>query len=1144
VLFFIFAQNTNAKEHKEFIQQNFIDDNYIILGLIISNIETNEILEAYNTKNGYFISFEQFIEITSFKIDFDFNTHNAKGWYIKEGNIFNLDFQKKLITLKEKEIKLSKGSLILLNNELYINIKEIEKIFPIFLSVDISKLELKLSSTEKLPFMVKYELSKKKIKPKKYKLDKKQDILETPYITTDYGIISEPITQLSLKTNLVENNNDTSVRDFRENFSYNALISNDLLWLNSNSYIAGNSNQIEEIRLKAYRIDAAKNIGGKLNLSEFQIGDVVNEAGTGVGLSLTNKNILKPSLFNSVIVSGDSIPGWSVELYRNNQLLNLITVDDTGRYIFNDVKLFYGNNIFEIVEYGDYGEVKRSFKTYNLSQNMIKDDKIYFDLQIAQNNNTLFNHDKLNDGRDFDSYLNFGKKLTDYLTLYLESTSEDNLTDNNKKKYKQTVSFIAPFLSNQTKLQIANDNANKGVNYSFDLNYENKKTKTKYSIQPYFYEGEVETKGLNYDYSRNLKFPKIKKLNNTEFFTENNIYQDSSIGKTILYDLDFNFSKEFSKITFKDNLSIIKANNKKNIINGENILIHRDGNYNNSLTISYEILPTAYVSTINIKNNYDRKLPYDLELRLSLTSEFPAKKEERYITEMSFSKKIKKALRTGLSLKHSSDTGEYIASFNIDFDGSTLIFREKNENKIIIEDDYQADKGLVTLTSFIDANHNNTYDDGEEKLENIRFLFNNAKSTLSDKNGISVIGNLSETTIYEVISDSSESDYFDLITKKENFYVLPRAGNILSLNIPFIKVGTIDGNLYFNNTAVSKAKILLLSQDGKQISSFVTDIDGFFFFPDIPIGEYIISLSENTLKRLNLQNNITVPVTVTETELYVEYFDIEVKDFIQSDITTDLKKELSLNQLKASKYQVVFRPTKYHQNVADYFKLLQEQINFILNNKTATIKPTEQVNKEILSTLEVNNISSMRSAKLICHEINKRYKIKCSVQTKLSLNKKFNSKENIELFKDYLQDCVDKRFINSGYFYEKKIQNKAKNNFHYKLDFISENLPLNKSLSLCKKIGTRENICKAEPIIKLKESFNEDNFIEKFNNIRSLLVELPFNIDVKNYDMTQSEQYYHLTIGEFQSHLEAQLFCSNMMLDSSKCRAIEIFEAN
>ena len=96
-----------------------------------------------------------------------------------------------------------------------------------------------------------------------------------------------------------------------------------------------------------------------------------------------------------------------------------------------------------------------------------------------RNNNTLFNHDKLNDNRDFDSYLNFGKKLTDYLTLYLESTSEDNLTDSKKKKYKQTVSFIAPFLSNQTKLQIANDNANKGVNYSFDLNYENKKNKKK-----------------------------------------------------------------------------------------------------------------------------------------------------------------------------------------------------------------------------------------------------------------------------------------------------------------------------------------------------------------------------------------------------------------------------------------------------------------------------------------------------------------------------------------------------------------------------------------------------------------------------------------------------------------------------------------
>src|SRR5690606_12669253 len=104
---------------------------------------------------------------------------------------------------------------------------------------------------------------------------------------------------------------------------------------------------------------------GPLKARSYTIGDtdlpnvpLTGDESQEFGVRVSN-NPLENSNFQATDITGDSLPGWDVELYRNGILLDFVSVGNDARYVFDNIELFAGDNNFEVFFYGPQGEIRR-----------------------------------------------------------------------------------------------------------------------------------------------------------------------------------------------------------------------------------------------------------------------------------------------------------------------------------------------------------------------------------------------------------------------------------------------------------------------------------------------------------------------------------------------------------------------------------------------------------------------------------------------------------------------------------------------------------------------------------------------------------------------------------------------------------------
>lgn len=176
-------------------------------------------------------------------------------------------------------------------------------------------------------------------------------------ISEPYSLWGTPRGNVALSTQLGTQQNQLNPR-------YSASLDVEAARLSNRLFLSGDvASGLQALRWTAGRRSPEGNVFGIEALRAVSFGDVGGlrlplqmAGGNGRGMVFSTAPTERPELFDITTISGDAIPGWDVELYRGNELIDFIRVDATGAYHFADLPIGFGNNDYRVVLYGPQGQ--------------------------------------------------------------------------------------------------------------------------------------------------------------------------------------------------------------------------------------------------------------------------------------------------------------------------------------------------------------------------------------------------------------------------------------------------------------------------------------------------------------------------------------------------------------------------------------------------------------------------------------------------------------------------------------------------------------------------------------------------------------------------------------------------------------------
>lgn len=548
-----------------------------------------------------------------------------------------------------------------------------------------------------------------------------------------------------------------------------------------------------------------------------------------------------------------------MELYRNSILLaSKYNVAD-GRYDFDDIPLYFGNNVFEILFYGPQGEIKRE-KIEKLVDRTLQNKKGIFSFSLNQLDDTLFG---INDDQpEFDSgFLAAGKferGITDTLSMNLGLNSQfgGDVTEN-------TVSFGANMkVFDRVLLGVAlqgSDNNSQAMSATARTNINQHAISAGMSVYQ-TYDAFSGTKLV----SKQLRGELSGKLMMSERFP-NIAYQHAFVINDGLNNKSKQWTTGLSSRVF--NTSI---NTGFSYIETETLDEGTESNHELSLNFQRSLGPVF----VNFQSIYDLSLGDIRSLG----------------TQLNYN--ISNTVKSRLTYQHSllDNTDSYSVDLNWRHDDFSLSSKYQysdliswniglfirfgmgyvgNSQHFIVDRSSLAAKGAVLANVYLDKNVNGVFDGDDKRLPDVTIEAVQAyKKGVSDDKGIALISGLPDNKITDIkVVRSTLPDPY-MINYKKEFAVRARAGFIEVINIPVVQTSEIDGTIFLNNAIGNEvqfayAPIHLLDMQDNIIQTVTSEFDGYYLFMDVLPGEYQVVIDRDFIEQRNIQSSSTIRLAVS-----------------------------------------------------------------------------------------------------------------------------------------------------------------------------------------------------------------------------------------------------------------------------------------
>ena len=819
------------------------DGELLILDMYLGKYHLGSIL-GIKDGNSAKLSLADISRALDFPIEVTLDPIAATGWLRAEENRFsiveselgfNLNFEGKTIPIPLEALTLE--------DDLYISSQLLDSWFALRSRYDFRKLRIDIETLKPIPLEQKLARQQRAQQSRSY-----LNTVRFPTEPHDYQQLSAPLLDLQLSTT-------TTQDDTKANLSM--LGANDLSYLNVQYFLALNEQgDVNNARLLAERLDPQGSLPGSATAITF--GDIYSSKPSplstsleGIGLRMHNFP-LNHQFGNEVELSGSVQPGWDVEVYRNNLLIDSQLDIQGGEYRFQQLPLLYGANNIEIVLYGPQGQIERRYDSYFVGAATGGRGRIYYDFSINDQGQRLIEETN-NSVRQGLTLSALGRAdLTDWFSVNVgaRQLSDSEFTDYNQEAWGTRTSLLGVAMLQTDSLQ--EQGGSYEDHYQLTTGMDGQSLNVSYRDKEVIDNGaptltrEIWQLRLN-GYSKGDRTQSWEQ--SFEYIDENNI----SYGR---YTNQFGWSLHdhyFSHQLILQNNPVIDTN-----VSGEFNWQTYWQQVFSRFTVGYDLSPNTDLTSWSIDLNSN--LSPTTSMKANYTDNLALDVQQGYISLGWRPSALSLSARLG---KHSQN-GVFAALYAQTSIGKTPQSNLFTSNRSLVN------RGSVAVRVFHDKNNNQIYDADDQLLPGVlvKSIQQPARAQ-TDKNGVAVLASIATFDATDIEVDTGTIADLFLMPGREGLSVSPRPGAIQLIDMPMVTIGEIEGFINKRNKSgtlqnAAYVPISVYDESNQLVSTTMSEFDGYYLISDIKPGRYRIEIDSDYLSQHNLLGASHIEKIVTQ----------------------------------------------------------------------------------------------------------------------------------------------------------------------------------------------------------------------------------------------------------------------------------------
>ncbi len=742
---------------------------------------------------------------------------SLSGFFINPQATYLIDYQDNRIRFQERIYIVSKGDLIRTLSNLYLKSDYFGRIFGLDCVFNFRSLSVSISSKLELPIIREMKIEEMRRNLTRLRGETKADTsIGRTHPALRFGMAdwalyaNEEIngktnTTLNLSLGAMVAGGEATTTLYYNNYDRFSEKQQRYLW----RYVDNDFKPVRQI------------MAGKINTSA--ISTLFNPV---IGLQLTNTPTTFRRSFGTYKLSEFTEPGWTVELYINNVLVDYVTADASGFFSF-DVPLVYGNSSVKLKFYGPWGEEKTKEHNINIPYNFLPVGTLEYNIGAGIVEDTLFS-------KFSRSQVSYG--LSRNITLgagyeYLSSVTSGPLIPFFQGSFRLTNNML---LSGEYSHGVRAKGSfllRLPSNIQLDLNY------------TWYKKGQT---AINFIYREERKASLSIPLNIGKMHT----YQRFSVDQIMLP------SSHFTTAEWLFSGSVLGVNT--NLTTYAYIASYADPFVYSNLSLAFR-LPARFTIMPSAQYRYNQKDLISAKIRV----------EKMMGKQAYFYFQYEKYFQNDLNL------AELGIRYDFSFAQTGFSFRRTNARNTLVQyargsllsdtrtgyitaDNRPAvGKGGITIIPYLDVNSNGGRDPGEPRASGLNLHSNGGRIIRSDKDTTIRILGLEPYTSYliELDPDGFESISWRLPIKTISVTVDPEILKVIE--IPISVAGEASGTLSFveedRTRGLGRIIMRFYNEFGELAGRTLSEEDGYYNYLGLATGEYTVKPDTTQMHRLDFK---------------------------------------------------------------------------------------------------------------------------------------------------------------------------------------------------------------------------------------------------------------------------------------------------